>query len=239
MTQLGEGIAITTIAVDANKCPFCDRDEHDFPEKKKVDVSQIKSKPASLGCGDLSPKQEKGKYGRARHHMIPAHQCYTKVLRIARRGEAVGYDINNKKNGIPLPTVWNEYEVNGENVNFGDLPETEKDKIRNSVMRETGAQWHVGNHHYETPEMEDATDGMSDEGELDHQPYDIVVLKKLRKIADKARSKKLCDTDEQDKVTLDLDKLCKEIETKLNKFKSNPSSSKQYFVSKWAMAFKG
>ena len=238
MTQIGEGVAVTTITVDADKCPFCGKDEHDFPEKKKVDISKIKSIPAALNCGNLSPMQEKGKYGRARHHMIPAHQCYTKLQRIAEMGEAVGYDINNEKNGIPLPTVWNKYKINGKRINFGKLNEDQKNHIRNNAMRETGAQWHVGNHHYEIPEMEDTTDGMSDEGELDHYPYDIVVLKKLRKTADKARSKNLCETNDQDKVKLDLDKLCKEIKTKLNKFKDNPSSSHPYYVSKWAMSFK-
>lgn len=170
--------------------------------------------------------------------MIPAKQCYTKLHRIAAMGQSVGYNINGEQNGIPLPTVWNKYKVNGKSVNFGKIDdENEKDKIRFAAMKATGAQWHVGNHHYDMPEAEDKTDDMTDEGELDHLPYDEVVLKELLKIADKAVSKHLCEDDEQDKIKEKLDALCKKIETKLNNFNKNPKTSFPYYVSKWALKF--
>jgi hypothetical protein len=238
--EIGEKIAKANELFGEDKCPFCNKAEHPFPDKKKIDISKIKSKPASLGCGDLSPKQAPGKYGRAKHHLIPAHQCYTRLHRIAAMGQSVGYDINGKQNGIPLPTVWNRYVVNGESVKFGDLDDSdpEKNEIRNRAMKATGAQWHVGNHHYDIPELEDSTEDMGDEGELDHKPYDEVVLQKLLDIADKLVSHNLCETDEQDKVKEFLDKLCKEIHKSLTDFENGTEKSFPYYVSKWAMAYK-
>ena len=238
--QLGEAIHLSNITVEADKCFFCGEAEHDFPDKKEVDTSKVKSKPKSLGCGDLSPKQKKGKYGRARHHMIPVHQCYTKLERIVQMAESVGYNINGSQNGIPLPTCWNPYKVNGSSVNFGKIEDMEaKNAIRDEAMRETGAQWHVGNHHYDIPEKEDTTDDMDDEGALDHQPYDEVVLWELLDIADQFGVPKICEDEDQSKIKDLLDELCSEIKQKLDAFKVNPKNSHPYYVSLYAMGFEG
>jgi len=237
VSQIGEKVDKSNEEFIKDTCPFCNQPEHPWPEKKEIDISKIESKPRSLGCGNLTPKQSKGKYGRARHHMIPVHQCYTRLRRIAAMGQSVGYNINGSQNGIPLPTAWNKYKVDGlpEPINFGDIEDEEvKDKIRNDAMKTTGAQWHVGNHHYDIPKKEDTTEDMEDEGELDHHPYDEVVLSKLLKIADKAVSSNLCDTKDQNKIQSALDKLCKDIETALNLFKNKPKDSYPYFVSIWA-----
>lgn len=238
--EIGEAVHVSNVTMEADKCVFCGEKEHDFPEKKKVDISKIKSKPKNLGCGDLSPKQEKGKYGRARHHMIPVHQCYTKLNRIVQMAESVSYDINGKQNGIPLPTCWNPYKVNGKNINFGKIEDEEiKNGIRNAAMRDTGAQWHVGNHHYDIPEKEDTTEDMEDEGDLDHQPYDEAVLWALLAIADKFGTPSICEEDKQEKIKDYLDKLYSDIKKKLNNFASNPSKSYPYYVSLYAMKFEG
>ena len=240
MSQIGELVEKANEEFGKDKCPFCNQNEHPWPKKKKVDINKIRSKPRSLGCGNLSPKQSRGKYGRARHHMIPVHQCYTKLHRIAAMGQSVGYNINGKQNGIPLPTVWNKYKISGKSelVNFGEIKEEDKkNKIRWTAMKKTGAQWHVGNHHYDMPDKEEQTEDMDDEGELDHEPYDSVVLRKLLKIADKAVSAHLCETNNQDKIKKALDGLCKEIKDGLNAFKDNPDNSKPYYVSKVALDY--
>jgi len=240
MTEIGEKVNQANIKFEKGTCPFCNKPEHPWegPKKKKVDISKIKSKPKKLGCGSLKPKESEGKYGRARHHMIPVHQCYTRLWRIAEMGESVGYDINGKQNGIPLPTVWNKYNVDGVSVNFGDIKdEAKKNEIRWAAMKATGAQWHVGNHHYDVPEKEDTTEDMDDEGELNHQPYDSVVLRKLLKIADKVVSKNFCETEDQDKVKLLLDELCKQIKKNLNAFGDNPKNSYPYYVSRVALDY--
>jgi hypothetical protein len=87
--------------------------------------------------------------------------------------------------------------------------------------------------------MEDTTEDMGDEGELDHQPYDEVVLWELIDIADQAVSDNLCESDEQDSIKGQLDELCEEINTCLINFKNSPKKSHPYYVSKWAMAYKG
>jgi hypothetical protein len=155
-------------------------------------------------------------------------------------GQSVGYDINGKQNGIPLPTVWNKYEVNGGSVKFGELDDNspEKNDIRNRAMKATGAQLHVGNHHYDIPELKDSTEDMGDEGELDHKPYDEAVLRELLKIADMVVSQNFCETDEQDKVKALLDELCQKIHKSLTAFKNGTEKSFPYYVSKWAMAYK-
>ena len=237
MTEVLDGMAVLPPVNIEESCPICGKTAHDFPEKKPVDIDTIKSKPRSLGCGHLNPREQRGKYGRARHHMIPVHQCYTKVVRLAQMAESVGYNINGKQNGIPLPTVWNKYEADGQKKNFGELNDDQKNEIRNSAMRMTGGQWHVGHHHYDLPEKEDATEDMEDEGELDHVPYDMEVIKQLTRLAKKILNADLCEAEDQSKVKDRLDNLCKDIESKLNAFKANPKSSKPFYVSKWAMIF--
>lgn len=76
-----------------------------------------------------------------------------------------------------------------------------------------------------------------DEGELDHLPYDEVVLWELLGIADMTVAAHLCEADDQSKVKEALDELCKEIKSKLNAFKDNPSSSHPYYVSRSSLEY--
>ena len=154
-------------------------------------------------------------------------------------GQSVGYDINGMQNGIPLPTVWNKYNVDGIMLNFGEIKdENKKNEIRSSAMSVTGSQWHVGNHHFDDPQNEDSTEEMDDEGDLDHHPYDEVILWKLIGIADNAVTAGLCKTQDQTEIKNDLDELCKEIRDCLNDFKNGSEKSYPYYVSEWAMKFK-
>lgn len=226
----------------SDKCPFCGKSMKGKPHTEKeaekdTDPEKIKSKPGSLGCGHLSPKEKRGRYGRARHHIIPAIQCFKRIPRVARMALLVDYDINNKKNGIPLPTVWNPYTVGGASMKFGELSGAQKDEIRDDVMQELGAQWHVGNHAYKIKESE--TEDMDDEGKIDHQPYDIEVIKCLIKLGLKVEQAKICEKNkDKNKIKDYLDKLSDvTIRTKLNNFKKAPPSSKPFYVSAAALKY--
>lgn len=242
MTEIAEMVAAPNLAFSEDKCPFCNKDPNADPhdsQPEEVDIDKIKSIPSNLG--DLSIGQKQGDFGRARHHLIPAIQCFKQVRRLAKMALLAGYDINNTNNGIGLPTVWNMYEVDGydEPQNFGDLKEhpiNEKEIIRNKVMKKKGLQWHVGNHHYTVPKDECRTENMSDEGSLDHDPYDVVVVRELLRIMNSLRKADLCDDGNQDKVVSELDELCKKIRAKLKAFKV-PKKSKPYFVSQAALKF--
>jgi hypothetical protein len=242
--ELGELAAAAPMFLEdsPDKCPFCGKplkgEPHTKDEvEKDTDPDKIKSEPRKLNCKDLSPKQIKGKYGRARHHIIPAIQCFKMVVRVARMALQVDYEINNKKNGIPLPTVWNPYKINGSSYKFGDLSEPQKNQICNTVMYELGAQWHVGNHAYSIDESE--TEDMNDEGEIDHQPYDVEVIKCLIRLGLEIEEAKFCEN-KKDKNAIKelLDELSDEIiRDKLNAFKAIPSNSAPFFVSAAALKY--
>ncbi len=236
--EVGELVAAPNKSFDKEKCPFCGDPPHDFLGKDdEADIEKIKSDPSQLDCPDLVPKQHRGAYGRARHHLIPAIQCFKQLRQLATMAISVGYDINDPPNGISLPTVWNKYDINEKKQQkFGDLEGFEKDQIRYKVMNDLGLQWHVGNHHYNIPIDEDSTENMSDEGSLDHQSYDIVVVEKLLEIHDTATKASLCEKKKQKNIKYRLEKLSVEIEEKLKAF-SNPKDSDPYFVSYAALKF--
>ena len=167
---------------------------------------------------------------------------------------SAGYDINDPSNGIPLPTVKNQYRLNKNDgsypvenrqdatsaKNFGKLDDDEKITIRNHWMETLGAQWHVGNHHYEVNgENEEDPEGMSDEGAIDHAPYDIEVVKALIKEGRKLIKFNLCKTDEDHSETIKniMNAISKDIKTKLNRFKNNPKDSYPFYVSIAALNF--
>jgi len=238
MTEIAELVAAPTVQLSSDKCPFCNKSPHDYPAKTKdPDLDTIVSKPAQLKCKTISGGGP-GKYSTAKHHMIPAIQCFKQVRRLAAMALSVGWDVNDPKNGIPLPTVRNQYTRNdGTQENFGRLTHDEKEMIRNGVMQQLGKQWHVGNHHYEIPSTaESTTEEMSDEGSLDHEPYDIVVVRRLLEILSELFDENLCEDDNQEEVKSELDDLCQEIKDKLNAFKE-PKSSYPFYVSRAALQF--
>lgn len=58
MTDIGEAVQESNDNFGKNKCPFCNKDEHPWPEKKPIDISKIKSTPSTLKCDDLDPEQK-------------------------------------------------------------------------------------------------------------------------------------------------------------------------------------
>lgn len=243
MTDIGELIAISNIADDKVKCPFCpDKNLDDCKAKKSEPVTKVKSKPAQLKCTPLTPKG-KYSYTTAKHHLISAKQCYAKLKRCVRMGSMAEYDINDPPNGIALPTVANNlrYSVGSAvNKKYGKLSASEKEEVAFSIMRTEKAQWHVG-HHAVTV---DICDNWADEEEdtpwrRGHQvSYDNEVVAQLLKILAKYDTKEPCDETKPTDFKTDMDNLSKKIKGKLDKFKTNdPSASSPFFVSRLAYAF--
>lgn len=222
-----------------DKCPFCYKDPHDFPSKKNKPTKKVTSKPSQLGCAAV-PGAGKGRYTTAKHHLISALQCYARIPRLVRMGSMVGYDVNDKPNGIGLPTIWNPYD----GKKYGDLSEDGKEEIAFQIMEETGAQWHVGHHAFEIviPNEWDPEEWGDDE-EIDHTvSYDTAVIKNLLKIADKFSNSGFCDheNDVSDKLVDEMNKLSKKIEQHLEMYKKGvdmPWKSDPYFVSERAFKY--
>lgn len=234
MTQIALAAAPPTLIKDEpDKCPFCHKAPHDFASKKESEDKKIVSKPS--GLGNLSiPGTAPGKWGRARHHIIPAIQCFAMVKRLARMAMSVGYDINAPRNGIGLPTIKNKYICNGITDNFGNFSKEEKKQIAFKMMDESGKQWHVGNHHYVMNKEETSPENMDDEGEIDHLPYDQEVIKKLIDELDQWDQTDLCQSEDDfsEEAKECMNKISDDIREKLDNFQYG--GSKPFYVSETA-----
>jgi hypothetical protein len=240
MSEVGELVGAPMVEVQKDECPFCGKSPHDSKWENKKPNMKVVSRPKNLGDLPLTPPKKKGCYGRARHHIIPAIQCFAMLPRLVAMASMVNYNINAKENGIGLPTVWNPYKLsNGTPVKFGDLKkdDPEKKRIQYDAMRTTKAQWHVGNHHWKPdkgPEGECGTEDMADEGKIDHGSYDMEVIKRLFDFMCNVLAAELCEDpeDNSEEVKKRLEEISNvEIRGKLNNFKTNPSESKPFFVS--------
>jgi len=245
MTELGEllSMALSLDAETEKKCPFCGNPPHGFgTDKKKKQSDVVKSIPKNLGCDSIEGGTGKPplRYTTAAHHLICAKQCYAMVKVLVRMGSLVGYDINSKPNGMPLPTVRNKYY----RKNFGDLSDeadpdsaglSQQDIIAFQIMEELGAQWHVGHHSFEIKIVEyDVDEGGEDSEYLHTTSYDCEVLERLLDIAVLCQNIDLCkDDSEKESFKQKMDALSEEIASYLKKFAkgSSPMDSKPYFVS--------
>lgn len=238
MTEILE--AATMVATSQDECIYCGKKEKhkNTTKKNEPDLTTVKSLPDNLKC--FHPKLSvptPGKYTKANHHIIPVKQCFLKVKRLAQIALSVNYDINSPTNGIALPTVCNMYDYQGKIQNFGQFSPTVKDEIAMNMMQETGMQWHVGHHAYELNET--ASSDASDEGEIDHRPYDKEVQRLLVDICIDFYRDEYCQTDEDEsnKIKAILDNICNEIRKKLNDFATNPKNSTPFYVSKIASKY--
>ncbi|MCF6256343.1 MAG: AHH domain-containing protein [Gammaproteobacteria bacterium] len=243
MTDIGELVAVSNIADDKEKCPFCPgKNLDDCKAKKSEPVNKVVSKPSQLNCTRLKPKGDFS-YTTAKHHLISAKQCYAKLRRCVRMGSMAGYDINDPPNGIALPTVANNlrYTIGGAvKKKYGKLSPDEKKQVSFAVMRTEKAQWHVG-HHAVTVEL---CENWADEEEdtpwrRGHQvSYDNEVVAQLLKILSTYNTPAPCDDTKPDKFKSDMDNLSAKIKNKLNKFGvGKPAESSPYFVSRLAYDF--
>lgn len=231
---------------DAN-CPFCpDKDLSKCERaKKNPPQKEVESKPDALGCGDLSFTGCTHAFATANHHLISAKQCYARLKRAVRMGSMANYDINDKKNGIPLPTIANNltFQVGSKKAtNYGALGDDEKKEVAFAVMEFAGAQWHVGHHRVEierphyAEEMEDAP------WVRGHTvSYDSEVINQILKILSSYDPPENCDDTKPDQFKEDMEKLSKTIAEKLNEFGKgpgkDPTKSFPYYASRLAAQF--
>jgi hypothetical protein len=185
-------------------------------------------------------------YTTAQHHLISAMQCYARIRRLVRMGNMVGYDINNPTNGIGLPTThWTlKYPQNGKKVKYGDLDEPGgKREVAFALMKELGAQWHVGHHAFDIMvpkrDLESWKESGADEENTDDVPhetsYDVVIIGMLFNLLKSVPMGMCEDPEKNDKFKTDMDKISKEIREKLEKFNgkkgAKPAASSPFFVS--------
>ncbi|WP_224372324.1 AHH domain-containing protein [Hyalangium versicolor] len=232
--ELNERVNAQMLESSPDTCPFCNKARHELAWEEKGDPDQkIVSRPSSLNCPDL-PGSAPGAYGRARHHIVPAIQCFAVVKRFARMALLVGYNINDPKNGISLPTVKNPYQYNGRQLNYGDLPPNVQEDIANKAMKTTGGQWHVGHHEWKY------IDELEDEGEIPHEPYNKAVIQRLIDEAQILERAGLCEEkdDPKDKVRTIMENISNvEIRDKLKAFAEQPTKSAPYYVSYLALKY--
>jgi len=251
--ELLEAVAANKIDLAKDEqCPFCHEKPIGHATDKPEDVNdKVTSIPANLGCDTSSwragsaEKRTGGDlpYTLAKHHLISAMQCYAQIRRLVRMGNMVGYDINCKENGIGLPTThWTlEYPEGGERKKYGDLDDPGgKKKVAFALMKELGAQWHVGHHAFKIVVPKKDVDSWQnkgadekDEEDLPHETqYDVLIIGRLLQLL-KSFPLTLCEDPERDeKFKTDMNELSAEIKTKLEKFKGEtPAESSPFFVS--------
>ncbi len=187
--ELLEEVAVFNTEDIEIKCPFCQKQPigHATEEPEKVN-DKVESIPSDLNCDnsdswrDSSVSTRRGNkdsdlpYTIAKHHLISAMQCYAQIKRLVRMGNMVGYNINNPDNGIGLPTTHHTlaYPEGGEMKKYGDLKEPEgKQRVAYALMKELGAQWHVGHHAFDVVVPQKDADSWTKDGhdEKDNEDY--------------------------------------------------------------------
>jgi hypothetical protein len=155
----------------------------------------------------------------------------------------VGYDVNDPPNGIPLPTVANNitHTVGGVGPQkFGKFGPVQKQQIAFAVMKQAGAQWHVGHHAFDIEFPDDWADEI-DETFIGHTvSYDEAVIQELLKLMDAWVDAQFCaePDDKSSSLKADLDQLSKDIRDKLDMFGAGkPKQSAPYFVSMLAFEY--
>src|SRR5689334_8899351 len=189
-----DGLDVELVPVATDLCPICEKAKHDTTQDKKDGKGDLESKPANLGCTALVPRPDLPNYTTAAHHLIPAMQCLAKFPRLSQMCDAVGYDVNNKQNGMSLPTVGQQEEnVYTGGKKYGKLPLEEKIKVSFVIMEMLNLQWHVGHHDWVPLKLN--TDNEP------HPPnYDKLVKVRLRKMEKDIKNKgaQICDPEKDE-----------------------------------------
>ncbi len=233
MTEVGEGVALPEVTPD--KCPICEKAPH--PDRTTTDKKEgrgcLDSKPKNLGCSQIIQDPLLPNYATAAHHIIPAIQCLKRFPRLSQMCESVGYDVNNSKNGMPLPTCGqrslNSYQnSSGGHVKFGRLVDEDKDDVAYLIMEGLDMQWHVGHHDWK---IDYETDG-----EIHPENYDKLVKTKLRDLEKDAQrgGDSICEPPDESEsgsaLISEMNALSAEIEAQVKAWSS-------YFVSARACTF--
>ncbi len=255
--ELLELVAVTN-AADLSKdeqCPFCHEKPIGHATKRPEDAhDKVTSVPSDLKCEIKKRTEGDLPYTTAQHHLISAMQCYARIRRLVRMGNMVGYDINNPKNGIGLPTThWTlKYLQRGKKVKYGDLDEPSgKQQVAFALMKELGAQWHVGHHAFDIVvpriDVDSWKENGPDEKNADDYPhetsYDVLIIGMLFDLL-KGTPGTMCeDPEKNDKFKANMDQISNKIRDKLNKFNgkngATPADSSPFFVSMRAYEFSG
>lgn len=156
MTEIGEGIAVTTVRLSEHKCVFCGKAEHDNKKKDEVKPTKWKRTSNFEGVGGNFAGQKKALYPNNEsppnstyrsegHHCLAFSAFITGAKKNARDRFAAlnhylkekGYDPSNKNNCIDLPGR----KVQGDDDEHAQFKEFEK-----SVLAGKPLQMHIGGH---------------------------------------------------------------------------------------------
>jgi hypothetical protein len=255
--QLMEAVGVANAADVAadDKCPFCQKKPKNHATDKPKEVNdKVTSVPVDLKCEIKKRTDGDLPYTTAAHHLISAMQCYAQIRRLVRMGNMVKYDINNPKNGIGLPTThWTlKYPEGGKKLKYGDLEEPEgKRQVACKLMKELGAQWHVGHHAFDIKvskkdydTWKEAGHDEKDENDVPHETsYDVLIIGKLFGLLNNTPEDLCEDPQKDDKFKQSMDKISDEIREKLDKFNgkagAKPADSSPLFVSMRAYEYAG
>jgi hypothetical protein len=199
MTETAEAVAIGLPTAGKDKCPICEKAPH--PKRTTTDKKNkkgcLKSIPANLGCPPIPANPLVPNYATAAHHIIPANQCLKAFPRLSQMCETVGYDVNNRANGMSLPTcgqkTLNRYtRDDGKIVKYRDLGDS-RTAVAFSIMAALKLQWHVGHHNWSL----DGTGAVTnrDDSVAHIANYDKLVKLRLKRLEKYARQngKDICE----------------------------------------------
>ncbi len=230
MSEMLEGIGVVLSKVGNDTCPICEKAPHkDRTTTDKMEGKGcLKSIPENLGCSQIQQNPALPNYATAAHHIIPANQCLKAFKRLSQMCDTVGYDVNNKNNGMSLPTCGqqglNAY-VNqiGKVEKYGNLNNEDKQNVAFMIMEGLDMQWHVGHHNWAL--MDFTTHN------LPHpENYDKLVKSKLRDLEKDAQQEGdfICEPPDEAEsgsaLIVELNSLSSEI-------KSLVLAWKEYYVS--------
>ena len=160
----------------------------------------------------------------AHHHLIPANQCFAKYPKLVKLGNFYGYDINNYRNGILLPTS---------NMKFESL--NQRLEAATYAMIHLGLQWHLSHHNYSMP-------GSIDNLIKSRRPlksYKAAVDELLRAVEYNLVDQLKCPLDNRQDGSKKFHDVMNAVDNmirrKLLAFKDNPRGSYSFFVSKEAI----
>lgn len=196
MPHLLDGMAILTPVKVKDECPICGKEPH--PDKTTSDKKEkkgcLKSKPKNLGCTAIAIKPHLPNYATAAHHLIPANQCLKQFPRLSQMCNTVGYDVNNKENGIALPTCGQQSmnSYTDKKIKYGKLKQEDKQNVAFVIMEGLNKQWHVGHHNWKVD--------LKTDGAPHPENYDKLVKRSLRDLEKEIATDGgyICDPDDEE-----------------------------------------
>lgn len=220
-------------------CELAETDESINAAQLKNNIGRDEFDLYAMECGNIATtlfkfkKDEFNTYSVAHHHIIPANQCFKQYPEIVKLGNYYGYDINNAKNGICLPTMNQGYD--GQDLDL-------KLEIAFEAMEKLGKQWHKGPHGYSslTYKINQAIDELF----IDCEPikdYKTSVDEYLEQFRGRLESENKCRAENYEKAKTEfcaaMDHISGKIANKLRKFETEPKKSHSFFVSKIALYY--